>query len=629
MRKLKFALAGNANVGKSALFNQLTGLHQHIANWPGKTVESAEGLLKYKDCEIEIVDLPGIYSLSTFSSEELVSREFIIKEKPDVVVNVIDSSALERNLFFTLQLIELGAPVVIALNQADVAKQRGLRIDEKKLEKLLGVPVVPTVATKGTGVKGLLERCIEVVNKKPLLKKFTYGRLESKLSALAIPLSKLKLPFSPRYAALKLLEGDEKIKKTIGKNRQLKKLTEKLEKNNGEPLYNAINQERYRIAARFARKVTSSAPIQISLKEKIDDLTTHWFFGYLIMFLVLGAIFYSIFTFGSVVSTGIGNVFNQFRPPQSFILGNLLWEGFVGGFVAGITLVIPYVLPFYFLLTILEDTGYITRVAYLLDSLAHRVGFHGKAIIPLILGYGCNVPACFACRIMEYDRDRLITAFAITLVPCTARTVVILTLVGAYLGPWWALGLYLFNILLVALLAKVAFKILPGEPMGLIMEMPPYRMPSLKVVLSQTWLKIKSIITIVFPYYIIGGLALAVLQLLGILEILNAILTPITMGWLGLPSFVGTLLLFGIVRKEMVVVLPALLFGTTDFTTLFTPLQMIVLTLVTMTYIPCLAMIHALKREFGWRKALFITIFEIVFSIVLGGIVRLALTPFF
>ncbi|HIH22965.1 TPA: ferrous iron transporter B [Candidatus Micrarchaeota archaeon] len=561
-KKIRIALAGNANVGKSALFNYLTGLHQHVANWPGKTVEMAEGSLCYKNYEIDIIDLPGIYSLSTFSKEEKVTREYIEEEKPDVVINVVDSCALERNLFFTLQLLELEVPVVLALNQSDGAKKRGILIDEKKLSEILGIPVVKTVATTGAGVGKLLTLC------------------------------------------------------TITSGLKRKAKTEKGKIN---------TDKRYLAAGKIARKTMKLTQPKELLVDKIDELTTHGIFGYIIMLVVLGVVFYSIFAFGGSVSSIIADFFNTLKPQAPDLATKLLWEGLFGGFVAGITLVIPYAIPFYILLSVLEDTGYITRIAYLLDGIAHKVGFHGKAIIPMILGYGCNVPACFGCRILEYERDRLVTAFAVTLIPCTARTVVILALVGAYLGAEWAIGIYIFNLAVIAILAKIAFKALPGEPMGLIMEMPPYRIPSPGAILKHTWWKIKSILLVVFPYYMVGGLIFAVAYLVGAFDLLNSTFAPITEGWLGLPAYAATLLLFGIVSKELIVVLPAVLYATTDLSTILTPVQMIVLTVVALFYIPCLATIEALRREFGLGKALAITAFEIVFAIVLGGLVYRAL----
>jgi len=567
-RKIRIALAGNANVGKSALFNHLTGMNQHVANWPGKTVEMAEGVFRHANYEISVIDLPGIYSLSAFSKEEEVTREYILKEKPDVVINVINSCFLERNLFFTMQLLELGVPMAIALNQTDAAKDKGIEIDEKKLGNELRVPVIKTTALNGVGIWNLVDRCCEVA-----------------------------------------VEG-QKPSGLVGKRKN--------RKSGVTP--EAITKEKYGMAGRIAARVQKVQERSGGIVERIDALTTHWFFGYLIMLLVMGFVFYSIFTFGSVMSSWIGNAFNALRPSAGDATMNLIWEGLIGGFVAGITLVLPYALPFYLLITVLEDTGYLTRIAFLLDGIAHRIGFHGKAIIPIILGYGCNVPACFSCRIMEYERDRFITAFAVTMVPCTARTVVVLALVGAYLGPWWAIGLYVFNLIVIAVLAKIAFRILPGEPMGLIMEMPPYRMPSPKAVLKHTWWKIKSILSVVFPYYMIGGLAFAIAYAIGIFTPINNFLAPVTIGWLGLPALAATLLIFGIVRKEFIVVLPAVLYGSTDLSSIFSPAQMIVITIVALFYIPCFATIEAMRREYGWKRALGIAAFETVFAVLLGGV---------
>jgi ferrous iron transport protein B len=627
-KKLTLALAGNANVGKSALFNLVSGMSQHVANWPGKTVELAECTLRFLDREITVVDLPGIYSLSAFSIEERVTQEYILDRKPGVVVNVVDSTALERNLFFTLQLLDLGVPMVVALNQADAARKRGMHTDAEKLGRLLGVPAVHTVATRGDGVQQLMLRCLSSAGRKkaPAAATVSYGRtVDRAVKEIAGLVSARECGLPPRYAALKLLEGDSGIQARVRGScpaalAAAETWARRIEKEYGEPAPLAISGRRYAAAARIAEAAQTLSRPSRDFAESLDELTSRGITGYLVMLLVLAIVFYSIFTFGSVVSGWLGGLFGAFRPQGGGTAEALLWEGLAGGFIAGVTLVIPYVLPFYLLLSILEDTGYITRIAYLLEGIARRAGFHGKAIIPMILGYGCNVPACIGCRILEYDRDRLITAFAITLVPCTARTVVVLALVGAYLGPWWALGLYAFNIAVVALLAKTAFRILPGEPMGLIMEMPPYRIPAAGAVLKHTWWKIKSILTVVFPYYMGGGILFAVAYLAGVFTPLNSLLAPVMEGWLGLPAFTATLLLFGLVRKEFIVVLPAVLYGTADLSSILTPLQMVVVTLVAMFYMPCFATIEALRREFGMRNALAISLAGLLSALVLGGL---------
>jgi len=308
------------------------------------------------------------------------------------------------------------------------------------------------------------------------------------------------------------------------------------------------------------------------------------------------------------------------------IVGKLVWGGVIEGVIAAITIALPYIVPFYIILYFLEDSGYLSRIAFLMDNAMHKMGLHGKAFIPLMLGYGCNVPACLGCRIMETERERLLAAFVTTLVPCAARTVIILGLVGEFIGVQWALMLYVFNLLVIFALGRLAFRTLPGEPTALIMEMHDYRMPHLKTVLKQTWFRLTEFIKIAFPLIIIGSLAIKLIEVSGLLEPIASTLSPVTVMWLGLPAITGITLIFGVLRKELTLIMLATLLGTTNFGQVLTPIQMIVFTLVAMFYIPCIATIAALIREFGWKKALFITVFEIVFAISVGGVASRVLT---
>ncbi|MGC8940258.1 MAG: ferrous iron transport protein B [Candidatus Bathyarchaeia archaeon] len=634
-KRLRIALAGNANVGKSVIFNYLTGLHQHIGNWPGKTVEKAEGTLHFKGYTIDIVDLPGIYSLSTYSIEEQISRKYIAVEKPDVVINVVDASVLERNLYFTLQLMELGAPLVLALNQVDMAKKKGVETDVEKLEKLLGIPVVPTVAIKGIGVFKLLERAVEVAEKRQTAKinVVKFGKeVEDRIVKLAKMMEGTHYWYPPRYAAIKLLEGDEEIEKEIAQlNPEVvataKKLSREIEELHGHSCSTVITAERYEIAgciAREAQKLVS--PIKPRFEERLHNLTTHKVAGYIIMAFLLLSIFYSVFTVGGYVSDFLNELFygaetlfyNFFG---AGIAGKLVWS-IMEGVIAGLTIALPYIVPFYIILYFLEDSGYLSRVAFLMDNAMHKIGLHGKAFIPLILGYGCNVPACLGCRIMETQRERLLAVFVTTLVPCAARTVIILGLVGKYLGIQWALALYIFDLAIIFILGRLAFKVLPGEPTALIMEMHDYRSPHLKTVLKQTWFRLLEFIKIAFPLIILGSFAIKLIEVFGLLEPIALVLSPITVTWLGLPMITGITLIFGVLRKELTLIMLATLLGTTNFAEIpgFGPIQMIVFTIVAMFYIPCISTIAALIKEIGWKKALLITIFEIIFAITIGGI---------
>jgi ferrous iron transport protein B len=628
------ALAGNANVGKSVIFNQLTGVDQIIGNWPGKTVERAEGLLLHKGKRIRVIDLPGIYSFSTYSMEELVSRDFIALEHPDAVVNVIDASAVERNLFFTIQLLELAPPLMIAVNQIDLAEKKGITIDTGKLSILLGVPVVSTVAIKGKGIPVLTDAITDLMQNHPVPPALLYGKeIEERIAKIISLLERVTTPYPVRWTAIKLLERDPSIVTLVSEQdpgiaEKAGALASEIESIHGEPVCVVMSAERYQIADRIAAEVMTirppgEGPQKKSLTDKLDAIALHPVLGYLAVIAVIGGLLLWTFLIGAQVSGFLQTFlaqFEQYEPVVTGPISDILWNGAFTGFVAGVTLVIPYVLPFYLLLAVMEDSGYLTRISVMLDRGMHKLGLHGKAIIPMILGYGCNVPAIYSCRIMETPKQKTLAAFLVTLVPCTARTVVILGLVAAFVNIWWALALYAFDILLIIVVGRIAFKAVPGESVGLIMEMPDYHVPSVSVVLKQTWTRTKSLIWIVFPAYIIGSAIIQGFYAAGWLNPVNALLSPITVLWLGLPAVIGITLIFGIVRKELTILTLAVIFHTTNFATILTPVQLIVLALVSMLYIPCISAILVLASEFGWRKALAISATEIIVAIAIGGI---------
>jgi len=635
-KKLTVALAGNANVGKTVIFNDLTGLHQHIGNWPGKTIEKAEGTLRFEGREVDVIDLPGIYSLSTFSQEEVVSREYIAKEKPDVVVNVIDASVLERNLFLTLQLLEMEAPLVIALNMADAAERKGITIDSKKLSKILGVPVVKTIATRDVGIKELMNAVASVAEKKRKKRQFkpSYCKpIERAIRVLAARLEKLGLAYSSRWMAVKLLEGDAEVEELVGRKSPsalslAKKFRQKLEKCKRETCAATVTTEKYLTAKRLIDECQKiKHPETPPLESRLDSLLLHRVIGYVFLAIAGVLVFALVFSAGGLLSSALSDtlgglkplVTNAFEGLGGSLVADLVWSGVFEGVIAGLTIALPFLLPFFVLLSILESSGYLARMAFLMDNVMRKIGLHGKAFIPLLLGYGCSVPACLSCRIMEDERERITAGFVVTLVPCAARTVVILGLVGAFLGLKWALAIYVFNLLVVFLLGRLAFKVLPGEPMGLIMEMPPYRLPQPSSVLKETWGRLSDFVLVAFPVIIVSTFVITLLQLAGLTQTISSLLSPVTVGWLGLPAVVGIVLVFGILRKELTLIMLAAIFGTQNFASVFTPVQMIVFTLVTLFYIPCAATIAVLAKEFGWKKTVCITLFEIAFAVLLGG----------
>ncbi|MGB9838557.1 ferrous iron transport protein B [Methanothermobacter sp.] len=623
--EITVALAGNANVGKSVIFNQLTGSNQIVGNWPGKTVERAEGHLKFQGRDIHIIDLPGIYSFSTYSMEEIVSREFIVNEKPDVVINVLDASVLERNLFFTLQLMEMEVPMVICINQVDMARQKGIVIDEEKLEGALGVPVVSTVAVKGQGLQKLLRKTLEVADRGIKPEVIEYGEeVESHIRTLMEALPEIPEGYSKRWVSIKLLENDPEISAMMPSD--VKKLAAELaaqiEKIHNEPSFSVMASERYALSNMIAAGAQKQSEIKKSLSERLDSFLTHPIYGYISSILVVGGLLLWTFVVGKFLSDTLTGIFGFFQPvdPQfSGSIESIIWNGAFGGIVAGLTLVIPFVIPFYLMLSYIENSGLLTRVAFMMDAFMRKIGLHGKALIPLILGYGCSVPAIDSTRILETPRERLLAAFAISFAPCAARTILILGLVALFVSVWWAIGLYALDLLIIFIMGKLALKALPGETTGLIMEMHSLKMPSFRVIARQTWTRTKSLIYLVFPIYIIGSALIQILYALGFLNPVSNIMAPLTAGWLHLPVFAGVLLILGAVRKEFILLGLVSLVGT-DIGAALTAPQILVLTLVGMLYFPCLSTIAVLAREFGWKSTSIITIANLGTALFLGGI---------
>ncbi|MGE5533091.1 MAG: ferrous iron transport protein B [Bacillota bacterium] len=643
-KQLTFALAGNANVGKSVIFNQLTGSNQIIGNWPGKTVDRAEGTLSFEGHEIKVIDLPGIYSFSTFSLEELVSRDYVALEKPDTVINVVDASVLERNLFFTLQLLEMQAPLVLCLNQVDVAKNKGMIIDKEKLEQALGIPVVFATATRGEGIYELVGEAVKVATHKPKLKHLKYRKdLEDRIEKLKHIIEKenLQLQYPTRWIAIKLLEGDTEVTKIVNEKSKTvadsaKAIALDLQTNCQEQCFSIIASERYALASSIAASALQQSEIKSTLSDKLEWLTTHKVLGYFTSVGVIAGLLLWTFFVGNGLSNLISSGLSVIKPVDPALSASqpilaIILNGVWGGFNAGLTLIIPFVIPFYFLLAIVEDSGILTRVAFMMDSAMHKMGLHGKALIPIILGYGCNVPAIHACKIMETRRERLLAAFAITFAPCSARTIVLFGMVGLFVGIQWALLLYVVDIVIIFGLGRIAMKAVPGKSTGLIMEMSSFKMPSLKVVTKQTWTRTKSIIYVVFPIYIVGSALLQGLYTYNLLTPISNALAPLTVWWLGLPVAAGILLILGTVRKELVLLGAVAILGTTNLMIQpggFTAVQLIVMALVAMLYIPCVSTVAILGKEFGWKAAAVISLANVGAAVLIGGLAFRLLTLF-
>jgi ferrous iron transport protein B len=625
--KLTLALAGNVNVGKSTIFNQLTGLVQETGNWGGKTVDIKKGTLSHHGLQIDIVDLPGIYSFATFSPEERITQEYILASNPDIIINVVDATSLERNLFFTLQIKEMGKPFVLVLNYNDVAKKKNINIDTNLLSELLGVPVVDTIAVKGIGVHELVDAALELVDK-PQKSNDTlkYGiEVETRIEKVMSSLSKASLKPVSRWLAIQLLEG--KNPSFITENEQLSGIGSKAEKlaaelvsMHGENISTIISAERYALAASITERVSIRTGSVKKLSGVLDNITLHPVFGYFLFFITLAVILIIVSYFGGWVTELIEGFFNSFKPDTSSAAMDIFWNGGVIGFYAALIVAIGFILPFFLILSWLSESGYLPRIAFLMDRPCHTLGLHGMSSIPLIMALGCNVPACMACRVMNNKRDRLIATFLTTMVPCTARTSIVLGLVGAFVGWQWAVGILVFQFALIYVAGWVLNKLIPSTSPGIIMEIPEYRWPSLRNVWRQAWFRFKDFLTIGVPLIVVGSVIIETLNVFDWLGYITDFLSPVTVSWLGLPAFTGILLIFGILRKEANLALLFAFAGGAAITTIMTPLQMVVFTIVILIYIPCISTIAVLIKETGVKATTLMVLAEIILAILIGGV---------
>lgn len=653
-----FALAGNPNSGKTTVFNALTGSNQHVGNWPGVTVEKKEGRLNYNGKEYVIVDLPGTYSLGAHSEDEVVARDFIIEENPDVIINVVDATNIERNLYLTTQLLEMGAKVVVALNMMDEAKKNNIHIDIDKLSKSLGTPVIETIASKEKGIEELIAKSVEAINNKEYPRKnISYGEtidreIEIVKNALEEEFTSNKYPLN--WLAVKLLEGDQEVFNAIGLDKEHK--ISKLIKENVENLNEisidpelAIVDKRYKFINNVIKEsVKKPDRLEETTSDKIDKVLTNKWLGIPIFALIMFIMFQATFTIGEdllgeFVADGIESLGEYIGLALKNANAPLWLSAFISdGLFKGVGAVlefIPLIFVMYIFMGILEDSGYMARAAYIMDRLMRALGLHGKTFVSMLVGFGCNVPGVMSTRTLESKKDRIIAILINPFMSCGAKLPIYLMFIAAFFpehGGIILFSIYALGIIIALIMGKIFSKTLfKDEPSYFIMELPPYRIPTFKGVMRNAWEKVSSFIkkagTIIFAVVTVLWI-LAVLPIgvepysqESILGKIGTFIAPIfkPAGFGNWQASVG--LFAGIVAKEAVVATLGMVHAGVDSGTklvtalqqAFTPLSAISFMVMTLLYTPCAATLGTIKRETNSSKW---TIFVALYTFLIGWI---------
>jgi len=631
---MRLALIGQPNAGKSTLFNQVAGYKAETGNFPGTTVTYTESKVQVLGETVELVDLPGTYSLSAASLAEQEAIRYLASHKVDAIINLIDASHMIQGLGLTLELLELGSPVIVGMNMMDEATRLGLTIDGELLQELLGVPVLPLVANRGKGIQRLFTTAVKVARAGEDSLRLPYKNkvLEQTVQSLARHLEDNALGWVPEALAIRLLENGESLFADVEKDiPNIGPIVEEhnqtiIEDYGNDPEW-AFAAERHALAKELTSKTVKRGKERVTWQTRLDDVLLHPFWGYFVLLGILWIFFQSVYTIGSWLEAPLLNLFDTFSLQAASWLGaETIWTkmlvGAIQGLAGGVAIVLPYLVPFLLGMGFLEDVGYLPRLAFMTDTLMHRLGLHGKAIVPFILGYGCNVPAVMSTRTLRDRQDRFLAALLATMVPCAARLSIVFGLVAFYLGPTYAVAIYVLNILVIAIVGRVlSTRILKGSP-GLILEVPAYRLPTLKTVVQKAWFRIREFVVEAWPVLIIGSVVLEIANLLRISEFVNIIFRPLT--WvLGLPSAVGMPLVFGILRKELSLIMLRQALNVTDFSTALTPQQMLSFTVFVVFYVPCVATLAALRKELGTRKMWIITALTVVIAIVAALFTRL------
>lgn len=619
MRKLKILLVGQPNVGKSSLLNALVGPKVTVSNYPGTTVEVTRAAKVFGDTKISFDDTPGIYSISDRSEEEKITERALFEQEADGAIVVVDSTSLERSLYLALQVLEAGIPTVLALNFVEDAEKRGIKVDHKKLGRLLNVSVVPINPQTKKGMDRLINALLKMKKAK---RRFTVRYDDDIEEAIErVSPQVVKTPLPKRFVALRILEGDPDFYKYLKDERVIEEAKAGLEKH--PKVAEDISVTRYGTAAFIAEEVTELVPLKERrrLEERVDKVLLHDVWGPLSTLLIFFTLFGVLFFLGSLVqSTLMGlteRVLSSIPVGDSIVA--LVSTQALYGVAAGVSIALPYVFLFYLLLGLMEDTGLLPRFVVNLERFFRAIGLPGKSFIPLSLGLGCTVPAVKATRVLSSQEEKFCTASLFTCMPCSSRIGIIMGIVGFYGGI--PLALSVFATLLVAGLiwAFMARKLACRCAAPLLQELPPYRKPLIENIVAKSWIRMKDFVYIVIPLLAVGGIVYAILDMTGTTGVIVGPLSPVAR-WLGLPTITVIPLVFGFLQKDLTGAMLLSVLGT-QISSVLTPLQIYTFGVATTIQIPCIIALGMLIREFGFKKAAFLTGASITYGFLFAGLV--------
>ena len=677
---IRVALVGNPNCGKTSLFNIASGSHEHVGNYSGVTVDAKEGNFEYGGYKFVIVDLPGTYSISGFSPEELYVRRNLVEETPDIVVNVVDSSNLERNLYLTAQIIDMNLRVVMALNMYDELKAKGDELDITTLGHLLGMPLIPTVSKTGEGINDLFDKVIELYeNPDPQIARHIHinhgPELEQSIDRVKLAIQKnedIRYKYSTRYLAIRFLENDKEVAgiiDTLPNKDEI--IAARFEEQKRFEAIMGVSTESAIIDAKYAfvkgALTETYRPGKIkrehrSLTDKIDAIVTNKWLAFPIFFLLLYIVFFGTFTLGEYPMQWIDWLVARFSDFISSIMPDgmvkdLVTDGIIGG-VGSVLVFLPNIVLLYFFISLLEDSGYMARAAFIMDRMMHKMGLHGKSFIPMIMGFGCNVPAIMATRTIESRKSRLITTLIVPFMSCSGRLPVYLLIVGAFFphyGSLVLLGIYVLGIALAIITAKVMSRFFKDDDLPFVMELPPYRVPTSKSILRHTWEKGKQYLHKITGIILISSIIIWFLgyfpnhnkyedkvtqqenSYLGYIgKAIEPVLEPLGFDWQ-----MGVGILSGVAAKELVVSSMGVMYSIDEdvesgsgetrlqqaLLNSISPAAALAFMVFVLLYFPCIATFGAIMAETGgWKWPLFSAVYTILVAWVMAfAVYRIAL----